>query len=141
MEPLALGSETVLLVEDDESVRALSRAVLARHGYRILEAEHPRRALEIAASYLGPIDLVLTDVVMPGMTGAEMIALFHSIRPEPRVLYVSGYATDALVGDGVLPNGVTLVQKPMAARELLTHVRRALDAKPGLEHLELAVAS
>jgi signal transduction histidine kinase/CheY-like chemotaxis protein len=129
VEPLAVGTETVLLVEDDEPVRALSRAVLQRHGYRILEAENPRRALAVAATYDGEIDLVLTDVVMPDMTGPEMITLFKTLRPEPRVLYVSGYATDALVGDGVLPARFDLVQKPVAARELLKAVRRALDAK------------
>jgi signal transduction histidine kinase/CheY-like chemotaxis protein len=130
VEPLAVGTETVLLVEDDEPVRALSRAVLQRHGYRILEAENPRRALAVAASYQGAIDLVVTDVVMPGMTGPEMMGLFEALRPDPRVVYVSGYATDALVGDGVLPDGVSLVQKPVAARDLLREVRLALDARP-----------
>jgi two-component system cell cycle sensor histidine kinase/response regulator CckA len=130
IEPLAAGVETVLLVEDDAPVRALSRAVLQRHGYTILEAENSHQALAVAAGHAGAIDLVLTDVVMPDMTGPEMVARLTAIRPVPRVLYVSGYSTEALVGKGVLPDGVDLVQKPVAARELLNAVRRTLDARP-----------
>ena len=132
IEPLAAGSETVLLVEDDAPVRALSRAVLQRHGYTILEAENSHQALAVAASYAGAIDLVLSDVVMPDVTGPEMVARLKAIRPVPRVLYVSGYSTEALVGKGVLPDGVDLVQKPVAARELLKAVRHTLDARPAL---------
>ena len=131
IEPLAAGVETVLLVEDDAPVRALSRAVLQRHGYTILEAENSDQALAVAASHAGTIDLVLTDVVMPDVTGPEMVARLKSIRPVPRVLYVSGYSTEALIGKGVLPDGVDLVQKPVAARALLKAVRHTLDARPG----------
>ena len=130
IEPLAAGVETVLLVEDDAPVRALSRAVLQRHGYTILEAENSDQALAVAASHPGAIDLVLTDVVMPDVTGPEMVAMLKAIRPVPRVLYVSGYSAEALLGKGVLPDGVDLVQKPVAARELLKAVRHTLDTNP-----------
>jgi PAS domain S-box-containing protein len=127
VESSAVGTETILLVEDDDSVRAFSQAVLKRQGYVILEATGPKEALTIAARHPGTIDLVLTDVIMPDMTGPEMVTLLKGIRPEPHVLYISGYATDALVGDGVLSEQVVLVQKPVAARDLLRAVRLVLD--------------
>jgi two-component system, cell cycle sensor histidine kinase and response regulator CckA len=120
------GGETVLLVEDDEPVRALLHSVLSRHGYDVLVAKGPKEALSIAARHTGPLDLVLSDVIMPEMSGPEMVALLKNIRPEPAVLYLSGYATDALVTDRVLPNAVTFVQKPVSARQLLRSVRLVL---------------
>ena len=135
---LASGqSETVLLVEDDEPVRALLCSVLRRHGYQVLEARGPKQALSIAARHTGPLDLVLSDVIMPGMSGPEMVALLRSIRPEPAVLYLSGYATDALVMDRVLPKAVSFVQKPVSARQLLEAIRRVLAP----EHAALKAAS
>ncbi len=131
VESSVTGTETILLVEDDDSVRAFSHAVLKRQGYAILEATGPKDALTIAARHAGRIDLVLTDVIMPDMTGPEMVTLLKGIRPEPNVLYISGYATDALVGDGVLSEQVVLVQKPVAARDLLRAVRTMLDLPPG----------
>ncbi len=127
-ESMAVGHETVLLVEDDEPVRALSRTVLQRHGYRILEATGPKEALSLAARHRGEIDLVLTDVIMPDMTGPEMATLLRSIAPEPGVLYISGHAADSLVCDGVLSTQVDVVQKPVDARDLLRAVRLALDS-------------
>jgi PAS domain S-box-containing protein len=120
------GGETVLLVEDDEPVRALLHSVLSRHGYDVLVADGPKEALSIAARHMGPLNLVLSDVIMPEMSGPEMVALLKNIRPEPAVLYLSGYATDALVTDRVLPNAVTFVQKPVSARQLLRSVRIVL---------------
>src|SRR5687768_7676714 len=128
------GGETVLLVEDDAPVRALLSSVLKRHGYDVLVANGAREALSIAARHIGSLDLVLSDVIMPEMSGPEMVALLKNIRPEPAVLYLSGYATDALVTDRVLPDAVTFVQKPVSARQLLETVRQVLtnaDA-PGL---------
>jgi len=126
---LASGqSETVLLVEDDEPVRALLCSVLRRHGYHVLESRGPKQALSIAARHTGPLDLVLSDVIMPEMSGPEMVALLRSIRPEPAVLYLSGYATDALVTDRVLPKAVSFVQKPVSTRQLLEAIRRVLAA-------------
>lgn len=128
-EPMSVGHETVLLVEDDEPARALSRTVLQRHGYRILEAIGPKQALSLATRHRGEIDLVLTDVVMPDMTGPAMATLLRTVCPGPPVLYISGHAADALVGDGVLPSHVDLVQKPVTAGDLLRAVRVALDSR------------
>jgi two-component system, cell cycle sensor histidine kinase and response regulator CckA len=126
---LASGqSETVLLVEDDDPVRALLCSVLRRHGYNVLESRGPKQALSIAARHTGPLDLVLSDVIMPEMSGPEMVALLRSIRQEPAVLYLSGYATDALVTDRVLPKAVSFVQKPVSTRQLLEAIRRVLSA-------------
>jgi two-component system cell cycle sensor histidine kinase/response regulator CckA len=131
---LAEGShETVLLVEDEAPVRHLLSSVLKRHGYRVIECSSPREALTTAARHDGPLDLVLTDVIMPEMSGPEMVALLKNVRPEPAVLYVSGYATDALVTDRVLPHAVALVHKPVSARQLLEAVRRALTTDPALQ--------
>ena len=122
------GKETVLLVEDDAAVRAISLTALESYGYRALQASSPKEALKVAATHADEIALVLSDVMMPEMTGPEMAALLKNICPKARVLYISGYATDALVHDGVLPGDVTLIQKPIAVRELLEVVRRTLDA-------------
>ena len=103
-----------------------SSSVLKRHGYEVLVANGPREALSIAARHTGLLNLVLSDVIMPEMSGPEMVALLKNIRPEPAVLYLSGYATDALVTDRVLPNAVTFVQKPVSARQLLQAVRLVL---------------
>ena len=110
--------------------------MLKRHGYDVLVANGAKEALSIAARHTGLLNLVLSDVIMPEMSGPEMVALLKNIRPEPAVLYLSGYATDALVTDRVLPDAVTFVQKPVSARQLLqavrlvlTQVRRARPAR------------
>jgi len=136
------GSETVLLVEDDAAVRRISRTALQRYGYEVLEADGPRAALKLATSHAERIDLVLTDVMMPEMTGPEMVALLKSICPTARVLFISGYANDTLVRDGVLPADVDLVQKPIATRDLLAAVRHVLGMRasapsPGMATLSV----
>ncbi|HEY6060180.1 MAG TPA: PAS domain S-box protein, partial [Gemmatimonadales bacterium] len=100
-EPAAAGSGTVLLVEDEAGVRRLAREVLSRYGYRVLEAGDGNEALRVAGAYEGPIDLLLTDVVMPGMSGAELAERFHALRPEAAVLYASGYADEAVMRLGI----------------------------------------
>ena len=105
-ELVAGDNETVLLVEDDAPVRALLQSMLPRHGYKVLEATAQGGAV-IAARHTGVLNLVLSDVIMPEMSGPEMVALLKNIRPEPPVLYLSGYATDALVTDRVLPDAVS----------------------------------
>ena len=119
------GGETVLLVEDDAPVRALLCSVLQRHGYDVLVANGPKEALSIAARHIGLLNLVLSEVIMPEMSGPEMVALLKNIRPEPAVLFLSGYA-DALMTDRVLPDSVSFVQKPVSARQLLQAVRQVL---------------
>ena len=120
------GGETVLLVEGDAPVRALLCSVLKRHGYDVLVANGPKEALSIAARHIGLLNLVLSEVIMPEMSGPEMVALLKNIRPEPAVLFLSGCATDALVTERVLPDSVSFVQKPVSARQLLQAVRQVL---------------
>lgn len=90
-----VGQETVLVVEDEAPVRRLVTSVLARHGYRVLEASRPDAGLEVAAAFAGPIHLLITDVIMPGGNGVDLAARFTAGRPEARVLFMSGYTQDA----------------------------------------------
>jgi two-component system, cell cycle sensor histidine kinase and response regulator CckA len=127
-EHLPVGTETILLVEDDESVRSLARELLARQGYGVLEAECGDRALKVAQEHDGPIDLLVTDVVMPNMSGHDLSERFAALRPDARVLFVSGYADVAVVANGELREGLTFLQKPFARVDLLRTVRQTLDA-------------
>ena len=123
-------AETVLLVEDDRAVRAVVESVLRRHGYAVLQASGPKEALAAARKHAGVIDLVLSDVIMPEMSGPEMVTLLAEQHPETRAIYLSGYSADALVREGVLETRSRLVQKPVAARDLLHAVRGALGNGP-----------
>ena len=121
------GSETVLLVEDDEMVRTLTCEILEARGYTVLEARHGADALDLAARYHGPIDLLVTDVVMPEMGGRELARRLGAERPRMKVLYMSGYTDDAIVHQGVLDEGVAFLPKPIKADTLGGKVREVLD--------------
>ena len=121
------GMETVLLAEDEEAVRRLAASVLRRGGYTVLEARDGEDALRIAEAFLGRIGMVVTDVVMPRMGGRELAARLRGTRPDVPVLYVSGYAEEAVRGDGVLDPGTHFIGKPFTADALLGAVRRVLD--------------
>lgn len=121
------GHETVLLSEDSAAVRAVACEILKRHGYTVLEAARPEAALELAATHAGPIHLLLTDVVMPGMSGRELAQRFREQRPEARVLYMSGYTDDTVVRHGVLEAGTAFLQKPFSLDSLARKVREVLD--------------
>jgi CheY-like chemotaxis protein len=127
----ARAHETVLLVEDDRAVRSVVESVLRRHGYEVLEACGPREALAAAHTHVGTIDLVLSDVIMPEMSGPEMVRLLAERHPATRAVYLSGYSAESLMKDGVLEPRFSLVQKPVAAHELLSAVRHALRPTPG----------
>jgi signal transduction histidine kinase/CheY-like chemotaxis protein len=128
--PGSAAGATVLLVEDEESVRSLARRVLARAGYHVLEAGGGRQALEVAAAHDGDIDLLLTDVVMPGGGGPRLAEAMARLRPSTRVLFMSGYPGDSITHHG-LPLDVDLLAKPFAPATLLHRVADALAGRPG----------
>jgi len=127
---LAQGSETILVVEDEEEVRALVRGILQARGYAVLEASRPSEALATCKHHEGPIHLLLTDVVMPEMSGPELAERFQGYRGEARVLYMSGYTGDAIVHFGILDSANPFVQKPFTTDALAQKVREVLDATP-----------
>ena len=122
------GSETILVVEDEELVRRMTRRALERFGYRILEAREGVEALAIARRHEGDLDLVLTDVVMPQMGGVELVERLREEWPTIRVLFMSGYAHRAGWNGAVLPAGAALLEKPFGPREVARKVRETLDA-------------
>lgn len=124
------GTETVLVVEDEPEIRALVRALLAGKGYRVLEAACPSEAMAISGSYEGPIHMVLTDVVMPEMTGPEMIVCLFRSRPAVKHLYMSGYSTETLVERAICGPLLRLLHKPFTPQSLLTAVRSTLGIDP-----------
>jgi two-component system cell cycle sensor histidine kinase/response regulator CckA len=121
------GSETVLLVEDEEQVRTIVQSILRRQGYRVIPAQHAGEALLLCESHPGPIELLLTDVVMPQMSGPELATRLAVTRPEMKVLCMSGYTDDSIVRHGVLESGVAFLQKPITPASLATKVREVLD--------------
>jgi len=108
-------------------VRKLVRAVLQKQGYTILESQDVRHAIELTTNRQGPIDLLLTDVVMPDLSGPELVEQLTRIHPEMKVLYMSGYADSAIVRHGVLPPDADFVQKPFAPEALHSKIREVLD--------------
>ncbi|MDE3034408.1 MAG: PAS domain S-box protein [Nitrospirota bacterium] len=123
------GSETVLLVEDEDSIRKLLGQQLRIRGYTVLEAGKGEEAMDLCRRHRGPIHLLLTDVVMPQISGRELAERLASVRPDMRVLYMSGYTDDAVVRHGVLESDVSFVQKPFTPSQLLRKVRDVLDVR------------
>jgi len=123
------GSETILLVEDEEQVRALVETLLQGRGYHVLTAKDPVHALQIAATHPAHIDLLLTDVIMPHMNGRDLTDKLLTTRPSTRVLYMSGY-TDNVVVDHGIPDAVAFLQKPITPNLLSRKLRELLDAAP-----------
>src|ERR1700722_5904678 len=135
----AHGGETILLVEDETNLRRLARQYLETQGYKILEAADGAAALQIVDGYKATIDLLLTDVIMPGMNGREMAAQITNLLPGLRVLYMSGYTENAIGHDGTLDAGINLLQKPFSLPALKDRVREVLDSEP--IPLELAMST
>lgn len=126
------GSETVLLVEDEEWVRTLVRQCLERYGYTVLEAEHGDHAMTIHQRYKGAIQLLLTDVVMPGVNGVQLAKTLTRERPSMRTLYMSGYSDHAVFREGYFRSGAPFLAKPFTIEDLAAKVRGAIDAPQAL---------
>jgi two-component system cell cycle sensor histidine kinase/response regulator CckA len=129
------GTETILLVEDNEQVRQLTSSVLADCGYKVLPAAGPEEGLALCRAHHPDIQLLVTDVILPGMKGPQLAEQVRQISPRTRVLYVSGYTSDAVVHYGVLDPGLWFLAKPFSVSELVAKVREVLDAEsPEAEH-------
>ena len=124
------GAETILLVEDDASLRSLARRVLEQGGYRVLVAENGRAALDVVERLTGELALVVTDVMMPEMGGRELALALRNIRPQTRILYISGFTANVIVSQSVVKPGIAFLAKPFTAPALLTAVRQVLDGRP-----------
>jgi signal transduction histidine kinase len=130
--PKALeGSETILVVEDDDAVRNMTREFLKIKGYTVVEARSAPDAIQFTKRHNGPIDLVLTDVVMPGMKGRELVERLASLRPGVKVLYMSAYTEDAIVNYGILDPGTAFIEKPFSPDGLACKVREVLETTKG----------
>jgi two-component system cell cycle sensor histidine kinase/response regulator CckA len=127
-ETIAPGHETILLVEDEPAILRLTRVMLERQGYVVLEARTPEEAIEVAGRHAGSIDLLMTDVVMPGMNGRALANNLLSMRPKLKRLFMSGYTADIIAHHGVLEEGVHFIQKPFSADGLAAKVREALES-------------
>jgi CheY-like chemotaxis protein len=121
------GTETILLVEDEDGVRALVKQVLARQGYTVIETRHGQEALEECGRHAGPIPLLLTDVVLPQMSGRELAERLKALHPDMKVLYMSGYTDDAILRHGVIDQETAFLQKPFTTTVLVRKVREVLD--------------
>jgi DNA-binding response OmpR family regulator len=120
--------ETILLVEDETSLRNLSRQYLENQGYAVLEASDGAAAITISNSHSGLIHLLVTDVIMPGVNGRELARLICAMRPETKVLYMSGYTEQSVAHNGILEEGISLLQKPFTLSTLKTRVREKLSS-------------
>jgi CheY-like chemotaxis protein len=123
-------AETILVVEDEQEVRSLISRILARSGYRLLEAENGKEALLACDLHQDPIHLMVTDVVMPGMSGCELAERLAAWRPRMKVLYISGYAEEFVAERGMLKPNTPFLQKPFTAETLVSKVRQLLDSAP-----------
>jgi PAS domain S-box-containing protein len=128
--PIERGTEAILLVEDEANLRYLARQFLEKQGYQVLEAADGAVAMQIAVAHEGLIHLLLTDVIMPGMNGRELAQRVSEIRPNVKVLYMSGYTENVIGRNGMLDAGVRLLQKPFTLHDLKSRVREVLDSTP-----------
>jgi two-component system, cell cycle sensor histidine kinase and response regulator CckA len=131
---VARGTETILVVEDDEMVRNLVRETLSRDGYKVLDAADPLEARRVADGYRGKIHLLITDVVMPKVSGRELAEQLIQRRPDLKVIYMSGYTDSAIVNSGILEKEVAFLQKPFTPVGLTAKVRDVLESASRTRH-------
>jgi PAS domain S-box-containing protein len=129
--PVPGGHETILLVEDDPAILEMTRMMLEHRGYRVLSAATPLDAVDLAKGYPAPLDLLITDVVMPEMNGRVLAEKITELCPDIRRLFMSGYTADVIASQGVLDNGVAFIQKPFSMKDLAEKVREVLDKSAG----------
>ncbi len=139
--PIEPGTETILVVEDEANLRYLARQFLEKQGYRVIEAADGAAAMQIAVAHEGVIHLLLTDVIMPGMNGRELAQRISEIRPNTKVLYMSGYTENVIGRNGTLDAGIRLLQKPFTLRDLQSRVREVLDSTPFPREVAMPVRS
>jgi CheY-like chemotaxis protein len=125
-----VGSETILVVEDDVEVRAVATRILRRNGYRVLEAENGADALRVCEGELEPVDLIITDIVMPEMNGPELAQKIRETQPDARILFTSGYTEDAVVRQSFLAPGESFIEKPFTPALLAQKARDILAPEP-----------
>ena len=124
---VAGGGETILVVEDQEAVRSFAKAALRQHGYQVIHAGDGDQALSVAKLHSGQIHLLVTDVVMPGLNGKELSERLKELRPNLKVLFISGYTADVIAQRGILDPDVAFLHKPFSPDELAAKVREVLD--------------
>ena len=129
-----MGQRSILLVEDEESLRKLTRSTLQDMGYAVLEAKDAFEAMDIVKGSGSAVDLLLTDVVMPGMSGRALAAELSPLLPEMKVLYMSGYTDGAIATHGVLESGISILRKPFSCDELTRRVAEVLEGEAVREH-------
>jgi PAS domain S-box-containing protein len=127
--PLSQGTETILLVEDDQMLLSLTKTMLEQSGYRVLDALTIDRAISLAKKHPDPIHLLLSDLIMPVMNGKDLWDILHAIRPEMKVIFMSGYTADIIAKQGALEGGIHFLEKPVSVETLTSIVRKVLDHK------------
>jgi CheY-like chemotaxis protein len=121
------GSETILVVEDEKPVQKMVRGILTRLGYTVLEAGEGQQALEVCGSHRAPIDLMVTDVVMPGMAGPDLARAVKILRPETKIIFMSGYTENSMLQHELIDPETNFLQKPFTPEEFAQRVRHVLD--------------
>ncbi len=130
--PVPIGDETILLVEDEPAILRMTRMMLERKGYSVLAAGTPTEAVNTARAHAGSIHLLMTDVVMPEMNGADLAEKISAVYPEIKTLFMSGYTANVIAHQGVLDDGVAFIQKPFSINELAEKIREVLDGPSGI---------
>ncbi len=128
-EPLQRGHETILLVEDEAQILEMTTLILTEFGYTVLSANSPGEAIRLSREHSGKIDLLITDVIMPGMNGSDLAENLFSAHPHLKRLFMSGYTSDIIANHGVLDDGVHFIQKPFQINDLAAKLREVLDGR------------